>query len=95
MRFCRTENARLALLDGAAWNREKFGPAAPAVSFTRNSAEVYWGDDFAYKLKPERYHARGVPHVQQSDKLRRISYEFRYPSFYVVDAMAHLEYSTQ
>lgn len=46
----RTENARLALLGGAAWNREKFGPPAPAVSFTRNSAEAYWGDDFAYKL---------------------------------------------
>lgn len=44
------ENGRLDLLGGAAWNREKFGPEAPAVPFTRNSAEAYWGDDFAYKL---------------------------------------------
>ena len=46
----KTENARLAFLGGAAWNREKFGPAAPAVPFTRNSAEAYWGNDLAYKL---------------------------------------------
>jgi putative salt-induced outer membrane protein YdiY len=46
----RTENARLAVVGGAAWNREKFGPAAPTLPFTRNSAEAYWGDDFAYKL---------------------------------------------
>lgn len=46
----KTETARLALLVGAAWNHEKFGPAAPAVSFTRNSAEAYWGNDYAYKL---------------------------------------------
>lgn len=44
------ENGRLGLLGGLAWNREKFGPAAPAVPFTRNSAEAYWGDDFNYKL---------------------------------------------
>jgi hypothetical protein len=46
----RSDNARLSVLAGAAWNREAFGPAAPAVSFTRNSAEAYWGDDFAHKL---------------------------------------------
>jgi hypothetical protein len=44
------ETSRLGLVHGGAWNREKFGPAAPAVSFTRNSAEVYWGDDFNYKM---------------------------------------------
>jgi putative salt-induced outer membrane protein YdiY len=46
----KNENARLALLGGAAWNRENFGPAAPAVPFTRNSAEAFWGDDLAFKL---------------------------------------------
>jgi putative salt-induced outer membrane protein YdiY len=59
----RTENARLALLGGAAGNREKFGPAAPAVSFTRNSAEAYWGDDFAFKLNTRTTLTQGVPNV--------------------------------
>jgi hypothetical protein len=44
------ENGQLDLVGGVAWNREKFGPPAPAVGFTRNSAEAYWGDDFNYKL---------------------------------------------
>jgi len=35
---------------GAAYNREKFSPAAPAAEITRNSAEVYWGDNASYKL---------------------------------------------
>jgi putative salt-induced outer membrane protein YdiY len=46
----RTDTARFDLLAGVAWNHEKFGPPAPAVSFTRNSAEAYWGNDFTYKL---------------------------------------------
>lgn len=46
----RRENSRLDLLGGAAWNREKFGPPPPAVEFTRNSAEAYWGNDFSHKL---------------------------------------------
>ncbi|MFN7924365.1 MAG: DUF481 domain-containing protein [Bryobacteraceae bacterium] len=45
----KTERARLDLLGGAAWNREKFDPA-PKPAFARNSAEAYWGDDFNYKL---------------------------------------------
>lgn len=44
------ENGRLDLVGGGAWNREKFGPAAPSVPFTRNSAEAYWGDDLSFKL---------------------------------------------
>jgi putative salt-induced outer membrane protein len=44
------EASRLGLVAGGAWNREKFGPTAPAVSFTRNSAEAYWGDDFNYRM---------------------------------------------
>ncbi|MFN0166730.1 MAG: DUF481 domain-containing protein [Bryobacteraceae bacterium] len=43
------ETGRLAVLAGAAWNRESFTPAS-AAAFTRNSAEAYWGDDFNYKL---------------------------------------------
>jgi putative salt-induced outer membrane protein YdiY len=44
------ETGRLDVLAGMAWNREKFGPPAPDLPFTRNSAEAYWGDDFAYKV---------------------------------------------
>ncbi len=43
------ERGRLALVGGAAWNREKFSPADRA-SFSRNSTEAYWGNDLAYKL---------------------------------------------
>ena len=46
----KSETTQFALVGGLAWNREKFGPPTPAVSFTRNSAEGYWGDDFVYKL---------------------------------------------
>lgn len=45
----KSEEGRLALVGGAAWNREKFSPTGRA-EFTRNSAEAYWGDDFSYKL---------------------------------------------
>jgi putative salt-induced outer membrane protein YdiY len=44
------ERARLDLLGGMAYNREKFSPPAPAPEFTRHSAEAYWGDDYNYKL---------------------------------------------
>jgi putative salt-induced outer membrane protein YdiY len=44
------EKGKLDVLGGFAWNREQFGPPAPALAFTRNSTEAYWGDDFAYKL---------------------------------------------
>jgi putative salt-induced outer membrane protein YdiY len=44
------ENGRFDVVGGGAWNREKFGPAEPAVPFTRNSAEAYWGDNFNYRL---------------------------------------------
>lgn len=43
------ERGALSLLGGGAWNREKFDPA-PDPAFVRNSAEAYWGNDFAYKL---------------------------------------------
>jgi hypothetical protein len=44
------ESGRLDVVAGGAWNHERFGPPLPATAFTRNSAEAYWGDDFAYKL---------------------------------------------
>lgn len=47
--FWKGERGRLALVGGAAWNREKFSPAERAA-FTRNSTEAYWGNDLAYKL---------------------------------------------
>lgn len=43
------ERGALSLLGGAAWNREKFDPT-PEPAFVRNSAEAYWGNDFAYRL---------------------------------------------
>ena len=46
----RTERTVLDLLGGLAYNRETFDPVRPALKFTRNSAEAYWGDDFNYKL---------------------------------------------
>jgi putative salt-induced outer membrane protein YdiY len=47
----KAEHGSLDLIGGISWNREKFGPPAPAASFTRNSAEGFWGDDLAYKLR--------------------------------------------
>jgi hypothetical protein len=44
------EGGRLDLLAGGAYNRETFSPEAPAESFTRNSAEAYFGDEFTYKV---------------------------------------------
>jgi hypothetical protein len=45
----KSESGRLDALAGLAYNHESFDPA-PLPKFTRNSAEFYWGDDFAYKL---------------------------------------------
>lgn len=44
------EKGRLDLLGGVAWNREKFDPVRPALPFTRNGADGYWGNDFTWKL---------------------------------------------
>lgn len=46
------EKGRLDLVGGGAYNREKFDPVRPLLPFTRNSAEIYWGDDFNYKFSP-------------------------------------------
>jgi putative salt-induced outer membrane protein YdiY len=45
----KTDRGRLDLLGGLAYNREKFSPPR-GVSFTRDSAEAYFGNDVAYKL---------------------------------------------
>jgi putative salt-induced outer membrane protein YdiY len=44
-----SEKGRLDVVAGGAWNREAFSPD-PDPSFTRNSAEAYWGNNFAFKL---------------------------------------------
>jgi len=44
------EKGRLDLVGGGAYNREKFDPIRPRLPFTRNSAEIYWGNDFNYKM---------------------------------------------
>ena len=44
------ERGRLDFVGGAAYNHEKFSPASPALAFSRNSAEAYWGEDSGYKL---------------------------------------------
>lgn len=45
-----SERGRLDLLGGVAWNRESFTPDPPDEPFTRNSAELYFGDQFNYTL---------------------------------------------
>jgi putative salt-induced outer membrane protein len=39
----------LDVVGGGAWNRETFSPD-PDPSFTRNSAEAYWGNNLGFKL---------------------------------------------
>ncbi len=46
----RAERGRLDLLGGVAYNRERYDPIRPQLPFTRNGADGYWGDDFAYKV---------------------------------------------
>lgn len=43
------ETGRLALVGGAAWNREKFSPGT-RQGFMRSSAEAYWGYYLNYEL---------------------------------------------
>lgn len=45
----KSDRGRLDLPAGVAWNYSKFDPA-PSPKFTRNAAELYWGDDFSYKV---------------------------------------------
>ena len=48
-----SERARLDLLGGVAYNHEKFSPPAPAASFSRNSAEAYFGDRWTYAFSKD------------------------------------------
>jgi putative salt-induced outer membrane protein YdiY len=67
------ENGRLDLLGGGAYNRESFSPAAPAESFTRNSAEAYFGDDFTYTLASVTslyQNARFFPNLSETGEYR-------------------------
>ena len=45
----KSDRGSLDLVGGGAWNREKFSPD-PDPSFTRNSAEAYWGNNFGFEL---------------------------------------------
>jgi hypothetical protein len=40
----------LLLSGGFDYDRDKFSASATTAAFTRTSGEVYWGDDFAYKM---------------------------------------------
>ena len=44
------ERGQLDLSAGGAYSRANFSPTPPEPGFTRNSAEVYWGEDWNYKL---------------------------------------------
>ncbi len=46
----RREKNFLEFVGGAGYNREKFSPAAPDISFVRDSAEAYWGEDWSHRL---------------------------------------------
>jgi len=46
----KSEKGRLDLVGGASYNREKFDPTLGTETLTRKSAELYWGDDFTYKM---------------------------------------------
>lgn len=46
----KSDRASLDLVGGISWNRESFDPIRPQQPFTRNSAELFWGNDFTYKL---------------------------------------------
>ncbi len=49
-RAWKSSRGALALQAGLDYDHDKFSPAAPAVAFSRNGSEGYWGDDFDYKL---------------------------------------------
>jgi hypothetical protein len=42
--------SRLSATGGGDWNRQAFGALGTSAAFTRNSAEVFWGDDFNFKV---------------------------------------------
>jgi putative salt-induced outer membrane protein YdiY len=46
----KTERGALDLLAGADYSHSNFAALPPTPAFTRNSAEIYWGDDFTYAM---------------------------------------------
>jgi putative salt-induced outer membrane protein YdiY len=48
----RGERGRLDLKGGGAYNREAFSDNLTQPAFTREAGEVYFGDEFTYKLSP-------------------------------------------
>jgi putative salt-induced outer membrane protein YdiY len=49
-RVWKGKSGAFTLQAGVDYDHDKFSPAAPAVAFSRSSAEGYWGDDFSYKV---------------------------------------------
>ena len=45
-----SERGRLDVVGGAAWNRETFSASPLREGFTRTSAELYFGNDWSFKL---------------------------------------------
>ena len=46
----KNEKGFLDVVGGGDFNHESFGQSGTAAAFTRNTAEIYWGDDAGYKL---------------------------------------------
>ncbi len=46
------ERGFLDVLGGGDYNRSRYGASTSAKAYTQSSAEFFWGDDFAYKLRP-------------------------------------------
>lgn len=44
------ERGRLDILAGGAWNRETFATTETRPGFTRNAGELYFGNDWSFKL---------------------------------------------
>ena len=44
------KKGQLSAMVGGAWNRESFSASGTNPAFTRRSGEVYWGNDFSFKL---------------------------------------------
>ncbi len=42
----------LDVLAGGDYNRSRFGASSVAKSYTQSSAEIFYGDDFTFKLRP-------------------------------------------
>ena len=59
----KTERSRLDLLAGFDYNHSKF-----STPLTRNSGEVFWGDEYNLKLSSLDFVRPDLSHVQQSER---------------------------